>query len=57
MRESMRQYADSFLKRENGKNYVSEYEAILAEKVLENLRGKVVTDKAVTAEEFRTLHS
>ncbi|OGX87103.1 trigger factor [Hymenobacter glacialis] len=58
MRESMRQYADSFLKQENGKNYVSEYEAILAEKVLENLRGKVVvTDKPVTAEEFRTLHS
>ena len=58
MRESMRSYADSFLKQDNGKNYVSEYEAILAEKVLENLRGKVVvTDKPVTAEEFRTLHS
>ena len=58
MRESMRSYADSFLKQENGKNYVSEYEAILAEKVLENLRGKVVvTNKPVTAEEFRTLHS
>ncbi|MDB5234096.1 MAG: trigger factor [Hymenobacter sp.] len=58
MRESMRSYADSFLKQDNGKNYVSEYEAILAEKVLENLRGKVVvTEKPVTAEEFRTLHS
>ena len=58
MRESMRSYADSYLKQENGKNYVSEYEAILAEKVLENLRGKVVvTEKPVTAEEFRTLHS
>ena len=58
MRESMRSYADSFLKQENGKNYVNEYEAILAEKVLENLRGKVVvTGKPVTAEEFRTLHS
>ena len=58
MRESMRSYADSFLKQENGKNYVSEYEAILADKVLENLRGKVVvTDKPVSAEEFRTLHS
>ncbi|MDO7849899.1 trigger factor [Hymenobacter sp. M29] len=58
MRESMRSYADSYLKQENGKNYVNEYEAILAEKVLENLRGKVVvTDKPVTAEEFRTLHS
>ena len=58
MRESMRNYANEFLKQENGKNYVSEYEAILAEKVIENLRGKVVvTDKPVTAEEFRTLHS
>jgi trigger factor len=58
MRESMRNYANEYLKQENGKNYVSEYEAILAEKVLENLRGKVVvTDKPVTAEEFRTLHS
>jgi len=58
MRESMRQYADQYLKQENGKNYINEYEAILAEKVLENLRGKVVvTDKPVTAEEFRTLHS
>jgi trigger factor len=58
MRESMRQYADQYLKQDNGKNYVSEYEAILAEKVLENLRGKVVvTEKPVTAEEFRTLHS
>ncbi|MDQ2769244.1 MAG: trigger factor [Bacteroidota bacterium] len=58
MRESMRSYADQFLKQDNGKNYVSEYEAILAEKVLENLRGKVVvTEKPVTAEEFRTLHS
>jgi trigger factor len=58
MRDSMRQYADQYLKQENGKNYVNEYEAILAEKVLENLRGKVVvTDKPVTAEEFRTLHS
>jgi trigger factor len=58
MRESMRSYADSYLKQDNGKNYISEYEAILAEKVIENLRGKVVvTDKPVTAEEFRTLHS
>ena len=58
MRESMRNYANEYLKQENGKNYVNEYEAILAEKVLENLRGKVVvTDKPVTAEEFRTLHS
>jgi trigger factor len=58
MRESMRQFADQHLRQDNGKNYVNEYEAILAEKVLENLRGKVVVnDKPVTAEEFRALHS
>lgn len=58
MRDSMRKYANDFLRQENGKNYIKEYEAILAEKVLDNLRGKVVvTDKPVTAEEFRNLHS
>ena len=58
MRQGMAGFADNYLKQENGKNYVQEYEAILAEKVLENLRGKVVvTNKPVTAEEFRTLHS
>ncbi len=58
MREQMRGYADSYLKQDNGKQYVAEYEAILADKVLDNLRGKVVvTDKPVTAEEFRNLHS
>jgi trigger factor len=47
-------FADNYLKQENGKNYVQEYEAILAEKVVEALRGKVVvTDEPVTAEEFR----
>jgi trigger factor len=58
LRESMRKFADEQLRREDGKQYVQEYEAILAEKVLENLRGKVVVnDKPVTAEEFRDLHS
>ncbi len=54
MREGMVGFADNYLKQENGKNYVQEYEAILAEKVVEALRGKVVvTDEPVTAEEFR----
>jgi len=58
LRDSMRNFAEQHLKQENGKHYIAEYEAILAEKVLENLRGKVVvTDKPVTAEEFRALHS
>ena len=54
MRESMRGFADNYLRQDNGKNYVDEYEAILAEKVLENLRGKVVvTEQPITAEDFR----
>jgi trigger factor len=54
MRQGMAGFADNYLKQENGKNYVQEYEAILAEKVVEALRGKVVvTDEPVTAEEFR----
>jgi len=55
LRESIRSFADNYLRQENGKNYVNEYEAILAEKVIENLRGKVVVnDKPVSAEDFRS---
>ena len=54
MRQGMAGFADNYLKQENGKHYVQEYEAILAEKVVGALRGKVVvTDEPVTAEEFR----
>ncbi|SNC74528.1 trigger factor [Hymenobacter gelipurpurascens] len=54
LEESVRGFADNFLRQENGKNYVNEYEAILAEKVLENLRGKVVVnDNSISAEDFR----
>ena len=54
LQTSMRSFADNYLRQDNGKNYVEEYEAILAEKVLENLRGKiVVTDTPITAEDFR----
>ncbi|MCA8831209.1 trigger factor [Hymenobacter pini] len=54
LEESVRGFADNYLRQENGKNYVNEYEAILAEKVLENLRGKVVVnDNPITAEDFR----
>ncbi|RYU77149.1 trigger factor [Hymenobacter persicinus] len=55
LEESVRGFADNFLRQENGKNYVNEYEAILAEKVIENLRGKVVVkDNPISAEDFRT---
>ena len=58
MREQMRSIANNYLRQDNGKLYVQEYEAILADKVLAELRGKiVVTEKPVTAEEFRNLHS
>jgi trigger factor len=54
LEESVRGFADNYLRQENGKNYVQEYEAILAEKVVENLRGKVVVnDNPITAEGFR----
>ncbi len=54
LEESVRGFADNYLRQENGKNYVQEYEAILAEKVVENLRGKVVVnDNPITAEDFR----
>jgi trigger factor len=54
LQDSIRSFADNYLKQENGKNYVDEYEAILAEKVLENLRGKVVVnEKPISAEDFR----
>ena len=54
LEESIRRFADNHLRQDNGKNYMEEYEAILAEKVLENLRGKVVVnDNPITAEDFR----
>ncbi|TGE23147.1 trigger factor [Hymenobacter metallicola] len=55
LQESVRGFADNYLRQDNGKNYVQEYEAILAEKVIENLRGKVVVnDNPISAEDFRT---
>ncbi|WP_400194109.1 trigger factor [Hymenobacter sp. B81] len=54
LRESVRGFADNYLRQENGKNYMNEYEAILAEKVLDNLRGRIVVkDQPMTAEDFR----
>ena len=56
MMESMNQFADSYLRQDNGKNYLNEYEAILAEKVIETLKEKMtVVEKTVTAEEFRNM--
>jgi trigger factor len=54
--ESMNQFADNYLRQDNGKNYINEYEAILAEKVIESLKEKMtVVEKTVSAEEFRNM--
>ena len=56
MEDAVSGYVDTFLKQDNGKNYVNEYEAILADRVLEVLKSKVtVVEKSVTAEEFRNI--
>lgn len=54
--ETMNGYIDNYLKQDNGRNYLNEYEAILAEKVLDVLKDQVtVVEKSVTADEFRNL--
>ena len=54
--DTMNGYIDNYLKQDNGRNYINEYEAILAEKVLDTLKDKVtVVEKSVTADEFRNL--
>ncbi len=54
--ESMNNYADQYLKQDNGRNYINEYEQLLAEKVLAKLKEKLtVVEKTVTAEDFRNM--
>lgn len=56
MEESMNQFADNYLRQDNGKNYMNEYEAILAEKVIDRLKERMtVVEKSVSAEEFRNM--
>jgi trigger factor len=56
MDELLQNYADKHLKQNNGRNFINEYEEILAQKVLENIKGRItVKEKKVTAEEFRNL--
>ena len=56
MEEAISGYVDSFLKQDNGKNYLNEYEAILADRVLDFIKTKItVVEKSVTAEEFRNI--
>ncbi|WP_114783361.1 trigger factor [Botryobacter ruber] len=54
--ESMNNYANEYLKQDNGRNYIQEYEQILAEKVLAKLKEQVpVVEKQITAEDFKNL--
>ncbi|MFD2248044.1 trigger factor [Pontibacter ruber] len=54
--ESMNNYANQYLSQDNGRNYIQEYEQLLAEKVLAKLRETMtVAEKTITAEDFRNL--
>lgn len=56
MEDAISGYVDSFLKQNNGRNFVNEYEAILADRVLDFIKEKItVVEKSVTAEEFREI--
>jgi trigger factor len=52
--ESMNSYANQYLNQDNGRNYIQEYEQLLAEKVLAKLKEQMtVVEKTITAEDFR----
>ena len=54
--ESMNSYAQQHLNQDNGRNYIQEYEQLLAEKVLAKLKEQIpVVDKTITAEDFRNI--
>ncbi|WP_162428831.1 trigger factor [Pontibacter pudoricolor] len=54
--ESMNNYAQQYLQQDNGRNYINEYEQLLAEKVLAKLKEKMtVVEKNISAEDFRNL--
>jgi trigger factor len=56
MEDAISGYVDSYLKQNNGRNFVNEYEAILADRVLDLIKDKItVVEKSVTAEEFREI--
>ncbi|WP_161889199.1 trigger factor [Pontibacter russatus] len=54
LKESMKNYAQQHLQQDNGRNYIQEYEQLLAEKVLAKLKEQMtVVEKTITAEDFR----
>ncbi|RIJ33405.1 trigger factor [Pontibacter oryzae] len=56
LKESMNGYAQQYLQQENGRNYINEYEQLLAEKVLAKLKEKMtVVEKTISSEDFRNM--
>ncbi|GHA73291.1 trigger factor [Pontibacter akesuensis] len=56
LKESMKNYAQQHLQQDNGRNYINEYEQLLAEKVLAKLKEKMtVVEKTISSEDFRNL--
>ena len=54
LKESMKNYVQQHLQQDNGRNYIQEYEQLLAEKVLAKLKEQMtVVEKTITAEDFR----
>ncbi|NDK54527.1 trigger factor [Pontibacter fetidus] len=54
--ESMNNYAQQYLQQDNGRNYINEYEQLLAEKVLAKLKEKMtVVEKTISTEDFKNL--
>lgn len=56
LKESMKNYAQQHLQQDNGRNYIAEYEQLLAEKVLAKLKEKMtVVEKTISSEDFRNM--
>lgn len=54
MEATFNNFLDNHLKQDNGKNFVNEYEELVASKVLEFIKEKItVTENPITADEFR----
>jgi trigger factor len=54
--ESMNNYANQYLSQDNGRNYINEYEQLLAEKVLAKLKEQMtVAEKTISAEDFKNM--
>ncbi|PKV66273.1 trigger factor [Pontibacter ramchanderi] len=54
--ESMNNYANQYLQQDNGRNYINEYEQLLAEKVLAKLKEKMtVVEKTISTEDFKNM--